>query len=220
MVDARYTKPGKPEQRLIARLKKEKVPAILLVNKIDMVQKETLLPLIATYAELYPFKEIMPISALKNDGIDELLDLIVPQLPVHPPYYDETAFTDQSEKLLAAEYIRKQILENYHDELPYSMAVLIESFNENYEGDERKSCDIYATILCESESQKKILHGKNFKAIKRLQRRSQASLKELLACPVNLDLHVKVRKNWRRRPGDLRALGLEAGSEEGLVPLQ
>lgn len=220
MVDARFPEPGIPEQKLIERIKTMGVPTMLLINKIDLVPKEALLPLIANYAELYDFREILPLSALKEDGTNNLLSLIEENLPVHQPYYEEEAFTDQSEKLLAAEWIRKQILENFHDELPYAMAVKIDEFTEIYSDNcERELCEIWATIYCETESQKKILYGKNFKAFELLRSRSAESLQELLGCQVELDLHVKVRKDWRRRPSDLRDLGLESGSIDGLVSL-
>lgn len=220
LVDARFPEPGPPERRLLQRIKDMDVPTMLLINKIDLVAKEEILPLIAQYAELYDFREILPLSALKEDGTDQLLDLIEENLPVHPPYYEEEVFTDQSERLLAAEWIRKQILENFHDELPYAMAVKIDEFTEIFGDDsERELCEIWATIYCETESQKRILYGKNFKAFELLRTRSAESLQELLGCPVELDLHVKVRKDWRRRPSDLRDLGLESGSSDGLVPL-
>lgn len=220
MVDARFPEPGTPELKLLQRIKAMAVPTMLLINKIDLVPKEELLPLIAHYAELYEFHEILPLSALKEDGTGNLLVLIEEHLPIHPPYYESEVFTDQSEKLLAAEWIRKQILENFHDELPYAMAVKIDEFTEIFgENEERELCEIWATIYCETESQKRILYGKNFKSFDLLRTRSAESLQELLGCPVDLDLHVKVRKDWRRRPSDLRDLGLESGSIDGLVPL-
>lgn len=198
LVDAHFKTAGQVEHKLIERLKELNKPAILVVNKSDMVVKQELLPLIKSYSELYPFKAIIPLAALANDGIQELLAEIEKLLPYGPRYYPLDYFTDQTERSISAELIREQVLKYYHQELPYGVAVEIEKFAEEYdENGIRTIAKIQATIITERNGHKKMLIGKDGLALKRLASSARIKMEDLLDCKVYLAIRVKVRENWR-----------------------
>ncbi len=204
MVDARFNKPAKVEKQAVETAKKLKKPLILIVNKADAVTKENLLPLIANYASLADFTAIVPVSALKDDGVEELMNVIINMLPSQPRYFPMEEVTDQSEREIAAEMIREQILHYTNEEIPHGTAVEIDSFDEVMKEDAKDSYDrslvkIHASIICERDSHKRILLGKDGQMIKRIGTAARKSIEEMTDCKVFLELYVKVRKDWKNR---------------------
>jgi len=178
-------------------------PVILLLNKIDLIKKESLLSIIDQYRNIYPFEAIIPISALKNDGIDRVISEVVKLLPVNPPYYPQDYLTSQQERFFVAEIIREKIFLLYGEEIPYSTHVEIEEFKEREEGKDY----ILANIFVEKDSQKGILIGKKGQALRRVGELSRKEIEEFLGRPVFLELYVKVSKDWRKKEGRLKELG-------------
>jgi GTPase len=172
--------------------KKTNTPIILLLNKIDVIPKERLLPLIAHYKELHDFIDVVPISALKEKGLDTLLDAIVKALPEGPRYFPKDQITDQPERFLVSELIREQVLQFTSQEVPHATAVLIDSFEEG-----AKLTRISATIYCEREGQKAILIGKQGSSLKKIGTHARQQIERLLGTKVFLELFVKVEPNWR-----------------------
>ena len=205
VVDA-TTQPGRGDAFVIDLLARGGVTAVLALNKTDLVQKPRLLPLIEHCSRAYPFRAIVPISAATGDGVDALEREIVAALPEGEPLYPDDYLTDQTERTLAAELIREKVLHHTHDELPYSTAVLIEQFEEPAPGSQLTK--IYASILVDHDSQKPIVVGKGGAMIKRVGTEARHDLEELLGTKVFLDLHVKVREDWRENERLLDELGL------------
>jgi GTP-binding protein Era len=201
LVDASSTRKDFEEiGEQIAPLEK---PVILVLNKIDLVKKDDLLPLIDAYRSLYDFRAIVPISALKGDGLDDLVKEIVQNLPYNPPYYPPDYVTDQQERFFVSEIIREKIFQLYGEEIPYSCHVQIEEFKEN---PGRKDF-IRAIIYVERLSQKGILIGKKGQALKRVGELARQEIEAFLGRPVYLELYVKVMEDWRKKESKLRRLG-------------
>ncbi|RMH18726.1 MAG: GTPase Era [Acidobacteria bacterium] len=177
-------------------------PKVVLLNKIDKVRKETLLPRIAAYAEGGRFEEIVPISALTGDGVERALEILWRLLPAGPPRYDPELLTVHPERFLVAERIREKVLEATRDELPFATAVVIEAWQER--GPELVA--IHASILTEREGQKKILVGKGGSRIKAIGTAARRDLEAFLERRVFLDLQVRVERNWRQNPRILSEL--------------
>lgn len=191
IVDA--TQPfGKGDQFVLELLKNVASPAILLLNKIDMIDKPKLLEIIDRYSKLRDFAEIIPISATKCKGLEELIDAVIRRLPEGPRYFEKDQITDQPERALVAEMIRERVLIETGQEVPYAAAVKIERFEE---GD--KLTRIAAAIYCEREGQKAILIGKGGAMLKRIGTSARKQIERLLGAKVFLELFVKVRENWR-----------------------
>lgn len=194
-------------------------PVILAINKIDLIDKLDLLPLIDRLSKELGFKAIVPISALTGDGATLLMDQIVKYLPEGPRFYSADDYTDQTERQLAAELIREKILRFTNQEIPHGTGVIITSFDESFiEGAEdayaRSLVKITADILCERETHKIILIGKNGTMLKRIGSSARISIEEMLACKVFLKLFVKVRPDWRNRSAILNDLGYQLSKEE------
>ncbi len=187
---------------IIENFKKVKTPVILAINKADAVNKLEILPLIQRCAGFFPFKEICPISALKKDGVDMLVNLIKGSLHEGPKYFPEDIMTDQPERFIAAEMIREKIFQFTHDEIPYSAAVTIESFKEK-----KNLISISATINVEKDSQKGIIIGKGGAMLKRIGTAARVDIERLLGAKVFLELFVRVEKDWAKRPGAMKGLG-------------
>ncbi len=185
---------GANEQHILQQLKTVKTPVILVINKIDTIKKEELIQLIAMYNELMKFAEIVPVSALKEKNTDELLRVIYEYLPEGPQYFDEDTVTDQPMRQIAAELIREKALRNLKDEVPHGIAVTIEVMKER---EDSGLFDIEATIICEKDSHKRIIIGKNGAMIKKIGTDARREIEALLDARVNLNLWVKVRKEWR-----------------------
>lgn len=185
---------------------------ILAINKADAVAKESLLPIIAQYSSLFAFEAIIPVSAQKGDGVQELVREISNRLPSGPRYFPIEEITDQSERTLAAELIREQILHYTNQEIPHGTAVEIIKFEEHSSEDaddeyDRERITIHASIICERDSHKAILLGKNGQMIKRIGTRARENIEKMCGCKVFLDLHVKVRADWKNKPAFLEGLG-------------
>ncbi len=186
-------------------LAKVKVPVLLALNKVDLLQPQQLLPILAWYDQLYPFAVMVPISALDGDGVDVFLSQVSDRLPEGPQYYPEDIPTDASERFITAELIREKIFILTRDEVPYSTAVMIDSFKKQDSG---KSVVIHATILVERGSQKGIIIGHQGIMIARIRKESVREIAELLGCRVNLKLWIKVKKKWTTNENILHELGL------------
>ena len=183
---------GAGERHIIEQLKKGKTPVILVINKIDTVKKEQLLEYIDTYRKEYDFSEIVPVSALKAENIKELLKCIMKYLPYGPAFYDEDTVTDQPVRQIVAELIREKTLRLLSDEIPHGVAVSIESMKYK-----KNIVDIEATIFCERDSHKGIIIGKNGAMLKKIGSMARRDIEELLERQANLQLWVKVKKDWR-----------------------
>lgn len=183
---------GAGEQHIIEQLQKIKTPVILVINKIDTVKKEEILLFIDTYRKQMDFAEIVPVSALKGDGTDDLLSCIMKYLPCGQPFYDEDTVTDQPVRQIVAELIREKALRCLEDEIPHGIAVTIEAMN-----DRKRIVDIEATIICERDSHKGIIIGKQGQMLKKIGSLSRPDIEDLVGKQVNLKLWVKVKKDWR-----------------------
>ena len=183
---------GAGEQHIIEQLKKTKTPVILVINKIDTVQKELILTYIDAYRKQLDFAEIVPVSALKKDGMEELIGCIMKYLPYGEPFYDEDTVTDQPMRQIVSELIREKALRCLEDEIPHGIAVTIEMMKFR-----KRIVDIEATIVCERESHKGIIIGKQGSMLKKIGSLARPDIEELVECQVNLKLWVKVKKDWR-----------------------
>lgn len=188
---------GAGERHIIDQLKKTKTPVILVINKIDTVKKEEILLFIDAYRKELDFAEIVPVSALKGDNTKELLNCIMKYLPYGPAFYDEDTITDQPERQIVAELIREKALRCLEEEVPHGIAVTIERMKYRKGAGRSKIADIEATIICERESHKGIIIGKQGAMLKRIGSKARPEIEDMLGCKVNLQLWVKVRKDWR-----------------------
>jgi GTP-binding protein Era len=191
------------DRQLFERISRVDVPCLLAINKVDLVKKLTLLPLIAEYADTGLFEEILPVSALKGEGLSELLDAVVQRLPEGPFLYSEDQLATQPVRFFAAELIRETLYELLHDELPYATTVVVEDFKER----ERNKIYIRAIIYAERESQKKIIIGRKGEQLKRIGRTARTKIEDFLESGVYLDLWVKVRQKWRKNGFFLNTAG-------------
>lgn len=185
---------GAGEQHIAEQLRSVKTPVFLVINKIDTVEKAGILKFIAAYKDIVDFAEIIPVSALKGENTDDLLQAMMKYLPTGPQYYDEDTITDQPERQIVAEMIREKALRNLSDEIPHGIAVAIDRMHERPNG---SIIDIDATIVCERNSHKGIIIGKQGAMLKKIGSQARADMEALLDCKVNLKLWVKVKKDWR-----------------------
>lgn len=183
---------GAGERHIIEQLKKTKTPVILVINKTDTVKREEVLTFIDTYRKELDFQEIVPVSALKRDNTEELVKCIVDYLPEGQPFYDEDTVTDQPMRQIVAELIREKALRLLEEEIPHGIAVSVESMKEK-----GNICHIDATIVCERESHKGIIIGKGGQMLKKIGSKARPDIEDLLEMQVNLQLWVKVKKDWR-----------------------
>ncbi|MEK6714265.1 MAG: GTPase Era [Nitrospirota bacterium] len=195
---------GAGDRYIIEILGKTKKPVFLLINKIDMVQKGTLLPLMDEFSRLCKFEEIFPVSALHGDNIAELEESIMRRLPEGPQYFPEDAVTDQPMRFIAAELVREKIFQLTYEEIPYSVAVGIEEFRED---DEKKVAFIRAVIFVDKVSQKGIIIGKGGTMLKKVGQLAREELEAIMGVKVFLELWVKVKSGWRGDDMILRMLG-------------
>lgn len=198
-------KAGKGELYIADLLKDLKVPVFLVINKIDEVHPDQLLPIIDSYQKVGSFSEFLPISARQGNGVDDLLNTINKYLPEGPQYYGSDEVTDRPEYFVVAEIIREQILHLTDQEVPHSTAVWVEKMNEH----DRGKLQIEATIYVEKDGQKRIIIGKGGQMIKNIGIRSRKEIEKLLGERVNLNLWVKVRHNWRQDPAFLKSIGYD-----------
>lgn len=186
---------GAGEQQIAANLKNCKKPVILVINKVDTIKKEEILKFIDAYKGIVNFDEIVPVSALKGQNTDDLIDAIFKYLPYGPMYYDEDTVTDQPMKQIAAELIREKALRCLSDEIPHGIAVTIERMRERMDGS--NIIDIDATIICERDSHKGIIIGKGGEMLKKIGSAARFEIERMMDMQVNLKLWVKVKKEWR-----------------------
>jgi len=192
---------GGGDEFVLELLKQVTSPVILLLNKIDTIDKPKLLEIIDRYSKLRDFAEIIPISATKRQGLDELMDAVIKRLPEGPRYFEKDQITDQPERVLVAEIIRERVLIETGQEVPYATAVKIERFAEG-----GKLTSVAAAIYCEREGQKAILIGKGGAMLKRIGTSARKQIERLLGTKVFLELFVKVRENWRNSEAALDEL--------------
>ncbi len=183
---------GAGERHIMEQLQKTRTPVILVINKADTVKREEILPYIDNYRKQMDFQEIVPVSALKGDNTDTLVSCIMKYLPYGPAFYDEDTVTDQPMRQIVAELIREKALRLLEEEIPHGIAVSIEKLQ--YRKD---LCDIEATIVCERDSHKAIIIGKGGSMLKRIGSAARPDIEDLLEQHVNLQLWVKVKKDWR-----------------------
>ena len=185
---------GAGEQHIIKQLKKTKTPVILIINKVDTVEREKILQYIDAYRKVFDFAEIVPASALREQNLDTVVDVIFKYLPYGPMFYDEETVTDQPERAIVAEIIREKALHALDDEIPHGIAVYIDRMKERRG---QNIIDIDATIVCERDSHKGIIIGKGGSMLKKIGSSARYEMERLLDTQVNLKLWVKVRKDWR-----------------------
>jgi GTPase len=183
---------GTGDEFALKLLNRANAPVFLVLNKIDLVEKGRLLPIIERYSKLHKFQEIIPISALKKRGLDELLQIILRALPDGPRYFPKDQITDQPERFLVAEIVREHVLLQTHEEVPYATTVMIERYEE-----QGKLLKIAAAIYCEREGQKGIIIGRGGEMLKKIGTHARREIERRLGTKVFLELFVKVRPGWR-----------------------
>ena len=198
---------GAGERHIIEQLKKTKTPVILVINKTDTVKREEILTFIDAYRKELDFAEIVPVSALKGDNTQDLIDSIFKYLPYGPMFYDEDTVTDQPQRQIVSELIREQALRCLDEEIPHGIAVSIDQMK--WRADD-SIVDIDATIVCERDSHKGIIIGKGGSMLKKIGSRARKEIEDLLETQVNLKLWVKVKKDWRDSDFLLKNFGYNA----------
>ncbi len=189
---------GAGERHIVEQLKKVKTPVILVINKVDTVsnadlkKKEEIMSFIEAYNKIYDFAAIVPVSARSGENTDELIKVIMKYLPYGPQFYDEDTITDQPERQIVAELIREKALHCLNDEIPHGIAVVIDSMKYR-----KKIVDIDATIICERDTHKGIIIGKQGAMLKKIGSTARFEIERMLDCKVNLQIWVKVKKDWR-----------------------
>ena len=208
---------GAGEQHIAEQLKKTQTPVFLVINKIDQGKREDLLGVIAAYQEVCEYAEVVPVSALTGENKEELLQTIFSYLPEGPQFYDPSVITDQPERQIVAELIREYALKLLNEEIPHGVAVAIESMKEEKDTSKRHShkmrMAIEATIICEKESHKGIIIGKQGAMLKKIGTGARAEIEALLDMKVYLNLWVKVKKNWRDSEFLLKNFGYDKREE-------
>ncbi len=195
----------KAEQELMASFQAQRIPAILAINKIDTLDlREKLMPRILAFSQAHPFEAVVPISALKWDGVDAVLDELEKFAAPSPFFFDEDTLTDQPERVIVAEIVREKLLKNMYDEIPHGVAVTVERMHER---EEQQLIDIEVQIYCEKESHKGMIIGKGGGMLKRVASQAREDIEHFLRCKVNLKCWVKVREDWRNRENVIRSFG-------------
>ncbi|NLM73748.1 MAG: GTPase Era [Clostridiaceae bacterium] len=211
LVDAKDKSIGPVDSMIIEELGKTSTPVILLINKVDLVEKERILPLIAEYSQAYDFKEIIPISAIKGEDKDKVLSAIEKYLPEGEKFYPDDMLTDQTEKVLAQELIREKLLNLLDEEVPHGIGVEVIGFKEQ---EEKNLLEIDANIYCEKESHKGIVIGKGGSMLKKAGTMAREDMERLFGAKVNLKLWVKVKDDWRNSDFMLNELGYKKNSRD------
>ncbi|GAB6180075.1 GTPase Era [Desulfotomaculum defluvii] len=195
--------PGPGDHYIAEQLQGVKTPVFLMLNKIDLIQKEKVLERIVQYKDLLPFAEVIPVSAMAGENVNQLVDTIIKYLPEGPQYYPADMITDRPERFIMAEIIREKVLHLTSEEIPHSVAVVVEQVKERNNG----VVAVNATIYTERDSQKAILIGKGGNMLKEVGRRAREEIENLLGSKVFLELWVKVKKDWRNKMTDIRNFG-------------
>lgn len=198
--------PGKGDRYVLDLVKDVRVPVFLILNKIDLIKKTRLLPLMQQYGATGTFAEIVPISAATGDNVDRLERAIIERLPEGDPLYPPDYLTDQPERFLAAEIVREKLLQFTHDEIPFASAVVVDRFEEPQ--GPKPILRLYCTIVVDRESQKPIVVGRGGEMIKRIGTAAREDLERFFGTKVFLDLHVRVKTEWREDEAVLKDLGM------------
>lgn len=220
IADGRFPEPGSVEKKLMDLLKQSNKKVILAINKYDEAGQSKLLPLTQKYSELYNFEDVVPISAKTGKNVDLLLSVITKMLPEGPRLFDSEYMTDQTERVIAAELIREQVLHYTDQEIPHGTAVIINEFKEKNDdgeitsGDDRTVTVIKADIICNRDSHKAIIIGRDGQMIKRIGTAARRNIEKMLDCKVYLDLYVKVRNDWQNNDAMLGSTGLSKDIDE------
>lgn len=196
-------KKGPGDMFVMDKLKDVKVPVFLLINKVDLMEKDEVLKKIAEYAQLFPFAQIIPISALTGENVDVVVDELKKILPEGPKYFPDDMITDQPERLLVAEIVREKLFRLTRDEVPHSLAVYVEEMKQR----SKNKVYIRVTVYVERDSQKRIVIGKKGAVLKEAGNLARQEIENLLGSSVYLDIWVKVKKDWRDKSGALSELG-------------
>ncbi len=207
LVDASSPSPEE-DRRMVESLEGSAGVPFLVMNKIDLIRKDVLLPLIDQYRKLHPFEKIVPVSAITGEGVLPLLNEILNALPESPPLYPADVITDRTERFLVSEIVREKVIEHSYQEIPFSVAVTVESFKEH---PERNLVVIEGTIHVEKDSQKKIIIGKGGQKLKKIGETARKEIEAFLGKRVFLELWVRVDKDWTRDPRSLDRLGYSSG---------
>jgi GTP-binding protein Era len=206
VTDVEHKEPGAGDMHIIRQLQKVYTPIYLIINKIDTIEKQQLLPLIKKYSEIFGFKAVLPLSAKTGDGIEVLKNEVEKILPEGPKYFSEDMVTDQPEKRIVAEMIREKLLNLLDDEIPHGIGVDVEKFEERKGGG---IADVSATIYCERESHKGIIIGRNGQLLKKVGELSRLDIERFFGIKTYLQLWVKVKKDWRNSDNMLKSLGFQ-----------
>ena len=209
LVDATSEEIGRGDRIILDKIIASKKPCILVLNKIDLVEKESLLHLMSLFSVEYDFKAIVPLSAFKKDGVKELIDEILKILPNGPKYYDDEEYTDQTVRQMSEEIIREKALKLLRDEVPHGIYVEIENFKERKTTKGEDIYDVDATINCLRESHKGIIIGKNGELLKKIASYSRQDIENLVGCKVNLKVWVKVNKDWQDKDNIVKKFKLK-----------
>lgn len=197
IVEAEDTQIGKGDMYILQKVIESKIPCILVINKIDKIKRDNLLPIIKQYMDLHNFKAVVPISALNNDGVNILHEEILKHIPYGPKYYEDDEITNQSEKEIVAEIIREKALKFLDEEIPHGIIVQIDTFKLKEKSDATKYYNIEATIFCEKDSHKGIIIGKEGTMLKRISTYARQDIEKFMNKKVNLKTWVKVKDKWR-----------------------
>jgi len=197
VVEATSEDIGKGDQLILDRIKEVKKPTILVINKIDLVKKESLLNLISKFNEQYDFSAVIPISAEKKEGVEKVLDELLKIMPVGPVYYDPEEYTDQTARQIVEEIIREKALKFLNDEVPHGIYIEVESYKERKTSKGEDIVDIDVTIYCQRESHKGIIIGKGGNLLKKIATYSRQDIEKILGTKVNLKVWVKVKEDWQ-----------------------
>lgn len=209
LIEADSNKIGPGDRLILDKIKEAKQKCILVINKMDLITKEKLLELINMYRNEYDFEAVVPISALKNKGLEELKKEIVNILPEGPKYFDDDEYTDQTSRQLAEEIIREKALKLLDQEVPHGIYVEVNKFQYRKKTDGTDICDIDANIYCIRESHKGIIIGKNGEKLKRIGTYARQDLEQILGIKVNLKLWVKVSKDWQEKDNIVKRFKLK-----------
>ncbi len=199
LIEATSTDIGKGDKIILEKIKESKKPCILIINKIDLIEKDKLLNLIKLYSNEYKFKAVIPISATKKEGIQTIIDELVKLLPEGPKYYDEDQYTDQTVKQISEEIIREKALKFLEDEVPHGIYVEIENFKYRKTTKGEEIYDIDSTIYCLRESHKGIIIGKGGNLLKKIATSARYDIENMLGTKVNLKVWVKVKEDWQEK---------------------
>lgn len=193
------------ELELLQRFRDLRLPAILVINKIDTIpKKDMMMEKVAAFSELFPFEAVVPVSALNGDGLPQLLDELSHHAKEGPHYFPDDAMTDQPERVIIAEIIREKLLNCLNEEIPHGTAVTIEQMTDR---EHQNLIDIHAVIYCEKDSHKRIIIGKQGTMLKKIASQARREIESFLGVKINLQCWVKVKEDWRNRPGIIRDLG-------------